>query len=245
MDQHLQGAAPHARGDFTAQQARRGTRQEQLHALGVHQPSGKGLPPRDQLNLVEEKRGCPRIANARLQTEVLLDQPRQVGGLEAHQTVVFKAEEEKRLARRTRPEAIRQTLPQKRGLAASPYSNDRQGLAGHRRQTQVPARHRRGQAGKSIRQLLSEHFAHICPFCEDIMPPNRPSGKDNSRAPSCRSTPSGPASRWRPHLATGMRGRSPLQSEAHAAKDLREGVFDARPLGEHRRALGCPEVAVQ
>jgi len=83
MDQHLQRAAPHAGGDLAAQQAGRGPRQEERHALGVHQASGKGLPAQDRLDLVEEERGGPSVADARLRAEVLLDQPRQVGGRKA------------------------------------------------------------------------------------------------------------------------------------------------------------------
>ena len=40
-----------------------------------------------------------------------------------------------------------------------------------------------------------------------------------------------------PPLAAGMLGRGPLDGEAHAARDLLQGLLDARPLGDHRRAV--------
>ena len=56
VNDRLDGAAPHAGGHFAAQQAGRGSRQEEIDLLGIENPSGKALPPVDQLDFVEKER---------------------------------------------------------------------------------------------------------------------------------------------------------------------------------------------
>ena len=106
---------------------------------------------------------------------MLGDHPAQVGGLHPHQALIFETDEELRFGRASLCHPPRPLLMEKRRLAASPHTDDGQGLARDLGESDIPLGEGSWGWEDGLRELDPEdvpgrgisHGARVCPSVRD------------------------------------------------------------------------------
>lgn len=206
-DRRGHGSAPERRVDLPRQHLGGRSRYHDVDGFGVEHSTNEPIPPRHELNLVEEPRAPFALAALGMANEVFLQQRVEVPRVDVRQAVVVETQVD-RPFRGCEAATIGEELLQEAGLPRATHPDHGVCLAGYARQRRVSMRQGDGpHRGQGIVQPLSQGFrkgscrkdSRNCPSQKDSSGSNGLSGKDSvtpdrgcspvrsAARPSCRA----------------------------------------------------------